>query len=156
MNRDFEEFFALLNAKSIEFLVVGGVAYNFHAPPRATKDIDVWVRPERSNLERLAAAISEFGFPSGDVDIDDLATKERVVMLGTVPNRIDLLTRPAGLHWESAWAKRVAGHYGRTPIWVLSLEDLIAAKTAAGRPRDLADASVLEEIARRGDARGVE
>ena len=36
MNQDFAEFFALLNAKKVEFLVIGGVAYNFHAPPRAT------------------------------------------------------------------------------------------------------------------------
>src|SRR5262245_54053077 len=41
MNQDFKEFFKSLNARGVEFLVVGGVAYNFYAPPRATKDIDV-------------------------------------------------------------------------------------------------------------------
>jgi hypothetical protein len=38
MNQDFKEFFRSLNARNVEFLVVGGVAYNFHAPPRATKE----------------------------------------------------------------------------------------------------------------------
>jgi hypothetical protein len=55
VNSDFADFFALLNQHGVEFLVIGGVAYNFHAPPRATKDIDVWVRPTRTNLERTLA-----------------------------------------------------------------------------------------------------
>lgn len=49
MNQDFKEFFKSLNARGVEFLVVGGVAYNSYAPPRATKDIDVWIHPTVEN-----------------------------------------------------------------------------------------------------------
>jgi hypothetical protein len=154
MSRDFEEFFELLNARSIEFLVIGGVAYNYHAPPRATKDVDLWVRPDREHLSRLVAAIADFGFPTAGLAADDLARNERVLMLGHVPNRIDVLTRPAGLSWDAAWERRVRGHYGGATIHLLSIPDLIAAKRAAGRPRDLADVAALEAIARlRGDRR---
>jgi hypothetical protein len=69
------------------------VAYNFYAPPRATKDIDVWVRPKVANLERFLAALSEFGF-SHDLVATQLIHDDRVIVLGRAPNRIDMLTRP--------------------------------------------------------------
>jgi len=149
MNQDFCEFFALLNARNVEFLLIGGVAYNYHAPPRATKDIDIWVRPQRANLERLIAAIAEFGFPIDGLDVVDLESSERVLMLGRVPNRIDVLTRPKGPGWDEVWPHRVAATYGEVPIQLISAADLIAAKRAVGRPRDLADAATLEEIEER-------
>ena len=146
MNEDFADFFALLNQHGVEFLIIGGVAYNFHAPPRATKDIDVWVRPERDNLERLLAALEAFGLPIGEIDIEQLQSSQRVLMIGRAPNRIDLLTRPDGLAWEGAWSRRVETTYGAAPIGLLAIEDLVSSKRAAGRPRDLADVSVLEKI----------
>ena len=72
MNPDFEEFFRLLTDRGVEFLLIGGVAYNYYAPPRATKDIDVWVRPSAENVRRLIAAMSEFGFPIEGVTADGL------------------------------------------------------------------------------------
>ena len=96
------EFFALLNTRSIEFLVIGGVAYNFYAPPRATKDVDIWVRPSADNAARLIDAIRDFGFPTEALSIEALTTQGQVVIMGRPPNRIDVLTRPAGLDWETA------------------------------------------------------
>jgi hypothetical protein len=154
MNQDFRAFFALLNARNVEFLLIGGVAYNYHAPPRATRDIDIWVRPERGNVERLIQAIDEFGFPIAGLDTDDLTTSPRVLMLGRVPNRIDILTRPDGPTWEEAWPRRVEASYGDVRIRVISCQDLIAAKRSVGRPRDLADAATLEEVERRRQQRG--
>lgn len=148
-NRDFEEFFRSLNDQAVEYLVIGGVAYNFYAPPRATKDIDIWVGPERGNLARLLVAIDRFGFPIATLGVDELASEPRVVMLGVVPNRIDVLTRPSGSDWNGAWSRRVASKYGATPIWIISRPDLIAGKRSVGRPRDLADVAMLEAIDRR-------
>jgi hypothetical protein len=146
VNEDFSDFFALLNRHAVEFLIIGGVAYNFHAPPRATKDIDVWVRPSRDNLERLVSALDEFGLPTQGIDIDELMVVPRVLMIGRAPTRIDLLTRPDGLDWEGAWSRRVETSYGAGAVALLAIEDLIASKRAAGRPRDLADVSMLEKI----------
>src|ERR1700722_9835663 len=98
MSRDFRDFFVALQEHGVEFLLIGGVAYNVYAPPRATKDIDVWVRPTRENIARLLSAIGAFGFPVEGLDVDMLASeKGQVVMLGQVPNRIDVLSRPSGL-----------------------------------------------------------
>jgi len=149
MNEDFEEFFALLRSHRVQFLVIGGVAYNFHAPPRATKDIDIWVQPTRANLRRLVAALAESGVDVEQLDLDDLSTRPRVLMLGRVPTRIDILTRPDGLTWQSAWKGRVSARYGRVPIALLGISQLIAGKRAAGRTQDLADVAKLERILRR-------
>lgn len=133
MNQDFREFFALLNARNVEFLLIGGVAYNYHAPPRATKGIDIWVHPERGNLERLIAAIAEFGFPIEDLDVEDLKSSERVLMLGRVPNRIDILTQPKGPGWDKAWPRRVAATYGDVPIQLISWPRPHSARPAYAR-----------------------
>lgn len=146
MSSDLSEFFALLNSRAIEFIVIGGVAYNFYAPPRATKDVDIWVRPTVENAARLIDAIRDFGFPTEALSIDGMTTQEQVVIMGRPPNRIDVLTRPAGLDWATAWERRVLTEYEGVPVGILSMSDLISAKRAAGRPRDLADLAMLEKI----------
>jgi hypothetical protein len=148
MNQDFKEFFASLNARGVDFLVLGGVAYNFYAPPRATKDIDIWVRPTLENTTAFLAALTAFGF-AHELDPRELAEQDKVLMLGRPPNRIDVLTRPDGVAWESCWANRVQSDYAGEPIAFLSLQDLMASKLAAGRPQDLVDVQKLRVIAQR-------
>jgi hypothetical protein len=146
MNQDFKEFFKSLNARGVEFLVVGGVAYNFYAPPRATKDIDVWIRPTLENAARFLAALAEFGF-AHHLEAKDLVEKNKVLILGRPPNRIDVLTKPDGITWDACWLRRVPSDYAGEPIAFLSLDDLVASKLAAARDQDLVDAKKLRTIA---------
>jgi hypothetical protein len=153
MNQDFKEFFASLNAHGVEFLVLGGVAYNFYAPPRATKDIDIWVRPTTQNTTAFLSALTAFGF-AHELDARELAEQDKVLMLGRPPNRIDVLTRPDGIAWESCWSNRVHSDYAGEPIAFLSLPDLMASKLAAGRAQDLVDVQKLRVIAERAARAG--
>jgi hypothetical protein len=148
MNQDFKEFFKSLNARGVEFLVVGGVAYNFYAPPRATKDIDVWIRPTVENATAFLTALMEFGF-AHTLDAKELVEKDKVLILGRPPNRIDVLTRPDGIEWEDCWSRRATSDYAGEPIAFLALDDLLASKLAAGRDQDLVDAKKLRAIADR-------
>ena len=147
---DFKEFFALLHAKKVEFLVIGGVAYNHYAPPRATKDIDVWIRPSVDNCANFIAALAEFGFPTADLSAIDLAGDDRVLILGRAPNRIDVLTLPGGCDWETAWPRRTMSDYDEVPLPVIGLEDLIVMKAHAGRPQDLVDVIKLRKVLQAG------
>lgn len=144
--RDFSEFFALCNAHEVRFLVIGGVAYNYYAEPRQTKDIDVWVEPEAANLERLRDVIAAFGFPVDDVHPDKLMAGNAILMLGVPPWRIDVLMEPLGVVFEDCYERAVSAHYGGEPIGVLALQDLIASKLAANRPQDLLDVAVLSAL----------
>lgn len=63
MNRDFKDLFAELNAAGVEFLIVGAHALAVHGHIRATKDLDVWVRPSETNASRVHKALTSFGAP---------------------------------------------------------------------------------------------
>lgn len=88
LNRDFKEFAELLNANGVDYLVVGGYALAAHGHPRYTGDIDFWVRPSADNIERLLAALRDFGFGSLGLRATDFGS-DTVVQLGQAPRRID-------------------------------------------------------------------
>lgn len=100
-----------------------------------------------------SSRFAEFGLDVAEVDVDTLVQNARVLMIGRVPNRVDVLTRPDGLVWDEAWRRRITLGYGAAPIGVLSIIDLIQSKRAAGRPRDLADVAMLEKIVARQQRR---
>jgi hypothetical protein len=92
--RDFEEFFASLNAHRARYLIVGGYAVGFHARPRATKDIDVLVDRTRANARRCIAALTTFlGTTPPNITVAKLESPRALVVLGVPPIRIDILTK---------------------------------------------------------------
>jgi hypothetical protein len=67
MNRDFVEMLSALSETGVEFLVVGAHAVAVHARPRATGDLDLWVRPTPENAARVVTALARFGAPMHDI-----------------------------------------------------------------------------------------
>ena len=63
-NQDFKDLFVELNAQGVEFLIVGAHTLAAHGYVRATKDLDVWVRPNSENAVRVMRALSAFGAPT--------------------------------------------------------------------------------------------
>lgn len=146
---DFEEFIACLNAHKVRYLIVGGYAVAHHARPRATKDIDILVDRSVANAKRVQAAVASFlGAKASTVDLDALTNPRTLLVLGSPPVRIDVLTAIAGVpSFAPAWKRRSTGVYASTVAHYISLADLIASKRAAGRLQDLADVDVLERAA---------
>ncbi len=145
VNRDYRDLFAEFNAHGVEFLIIGAFALAVHGHLRATKDLDLWVRPTKENAERAFHAVSAFGVLPENLSSEDFATSGNIIQLGISPARIDILTRVADLDFEAAWSRRVDAAYGDQKVFVLSRDDLIASKRAAGRPQDLVDLTALEE-----------
>lgn len=143
MNSDFNELIAEFDAHSVEFLVVGAHALAAHGHVRATKDLDVWVKPALDNAERVIAALKSFGAPLHDLTPVDLATPGVVFQIGVAPIRIDVLTAIDGVTFEEAWPSRVASRFGGQRVFVLSRDHLIRNKRASGRLQDLADVERL-------------
>lgn len=140
---DFREFLQCLNARDVQFLIIGGHAVSFHGYPRFTSDVDVFIVPELSNAERLLAALSDFGFGA----ITMLAAEFVVpvmVALGRAPEQIDLMTFIKGVELGAAWEARVSGELDGVPVFFISREHLLANKRAVGRPEDLADVARLK------------
>jgi hypothetical protein len=57
LNADFRDVLSCFNAGSVEYLVVGAYALAAHGLPRATGDIDLWVRATPENAQRVADAL---------------------------------------------------------------------------------------------------
>jgi hypothetical protein len=143
---DFADLLVALVEAGAEFLVVGGYAVAHYGHPRATKDIDVFVRAERGNAERVVEALASFGAPlrALGIDVQDFERVGQTVQLGVAPYRIDLLTEIDGVSFERAWAGRERFALGAVEVPVISLGDLLANKRASGRPQDLVDVAALE------------
>ncbi|MBS2022211.1 MAG: hypothetical protein JST92_07355 [Deltaproteobacteria bacterium] len=139
----------LLDSFGVEFLVVGGLALAVHAEPRSTKDLDLWVRATPDNAERLFAALKAFGAPLHGATPSDFATPGIGLQLGVPPARIDLLTQIDGVEFAAAWPRRLAASFDGVPAPVISREDLLTNKRAAGRPQDLVDVDAVEAKAPR-------
>ena len=146
LDKDLLELLELFRSKGVEFLVVGGHAVAFHGYPRLTEDLDLFVRPDVANGQRIVSALQDFGFGSLDITAADFEADDRVIQLGRAPNRVDVLTRMYGVEFSAAWERRVAAHLDDVPVWMISREDLIRNKRATGRPQDVADAEFLERL----------
>ena len=143
MNRDFVEMLSALCAAGAEFLVVGAHALAAHGAPRATGDLDIWVRATPENADRVLAALRQFGAPLLDLKKADLISPDVVFQIGLVPSRIDLLTSITGVEFDQAWANRIHVTIGELTVPVLGREEFIANKEATGRSRDLLDLALL-------------
>ena len=145
LSPSFRELLASLSERNVRYLIVGGYAVAYHARPRYTKDIDLWIESEPNNILRLLEALQDFGFGSLGLAPEDFASPGQFVQLGYPPNRVDLLTSVPGLTFEEAWQNRAQEQLEGIALNLLSKEDLIRAKRAAGRYQDLADLEILEE-----------
>jgi|SRR5271165_253645 len=148
---DFKELLKCFNAQGVKYLVVGGYAVSFYAQPRATKDLDIFIKADADNAKAVYAALASFGARLQGITVEDLADPTKFVRLGHEPVAVDLLTVIDGVEFDAAWGRRVAGVIdvatGLTAFFI-SESDLVASKIAAGRTRDLADVEDIQEAAR--------
>jgi predicted nucleotidyltransferase len=145
---DFRDLLVCLSDAQAEFMVIGGYAVAHHGHVRATKDIDVFVRPTADNATKVMRALEAFGAPLGALHIgaDDFASPGKVIQLGIPPLRIDLLTAATGLDFQQAIQTTGRLEVDGRAIAVIGLEELLKNKRAAGRPQDLADVASLERL----------
>jgi hypothetical protein len=124
VNRDFRDLLAEFNAHGVEYLVVGAYAMAAHGHVRATKHLDVWVRPTGDNAGRVPAALRAFGAPLHDLTEADLAAPRLVFQIGVAPLRIDIMTSIDGVSFAEAWPARLPTRFADQPAAVLSREHL--------------------------------
>lgn len=146
--QDFEDILDLFDQHAVRYLIVGGLAFTYHAKPRYTKDIDLWVDSGQENVERVNRALAEFGSPFL-LDPDD---PEEIVQIGVEPNRIDVLREPGGVEFEEAWPRRIEAKYGDAKANWIDIDSLIAIKSQIDHPRHQDDAQVLKRVRERGGA----
>ncbi len=146
---DFLDLLTALNAAEARYMLVGGHAVGLFGRPRATKDFDLWIEASPDNAHRVIAALRDFGAPLDELSETDLATPGNGFRMGSPPFRIELLTEISGVTFADAWRRKECHDLDGTRCYVISREDLLTNKRAAGRAQDLADVDALERQAKR-------
>ena len=145
VNADFSDLLNLFKANHVKYLVIGGYAVVQYTEPRFTKDLDLWVSTQPDNAEAVFKALKEFGAPLENMTPKDFSEEGYFYQMGIPPVRVDILMGIPGVQFDEAWERRVEIQFDDTSVTIISKQDLILAKRAAGRPQDLLDADSLEQ-----------
>jgi hypothetical protein len=131
-----------LDRAGVAYAVCGGIAVTIHGHVRATKDIDLLIRPE--DRDRALETVATLGFDRAALPMTFGAgtPSERHVQRVTKLEAGESLTVDfliVGPAYEGAWSGRESYAWEGTTLTVVSLEGLLAMKRIAGRIQDLAD-----------------
>jgi hypothetical protein len=134
--------YSSLNKHKVKYLTIGGIAAILYGVPRATFDLDILIEPTEENAQRLLEALIDAGFGTATLtSAQEILAHEITIFQDRV--RVDVQTSTPGIEFEAAWNRRESMQYGQEPFFVVSREDLILSKQAAGRARDIEDVRVL-------------
>jgi len=143
---DLRQLLLAFNAEAVEYLVVVGYAVGIYAEPRATKDLDLFIRSGISNSEAVFRALAAFGAPlAGLTPADFRDDPNSIFQIGLPPARVDILQSFDGVSFDEAWLQRIEASIDDIAAHVISARHLIQNKIQSGRLRDLADVEAIRE-----------
>jgi len=143
MPDDLKELLRAFNDQGVKYLIVGGYAFGVHAEPRATKDLDIFIRSDEQNAAAVFRALAQYGAPLVDLRPTDFMDGT-TFQIGQAPARIDILQQIDGVTFDEAWENRIEGVIDdEIQAAVISKDDLIRNKLASGREQDILDAKNL-------------
>ncbi len=160
MELDYRAIFKELNDSGLDYIVIGGVAVNFHGVPRMTYDIDLMVLLEKGNIIKAVAKLTDWGYrPRVPVNPEDLADesmrdswiRDKGIRALTFYNdttpiaEIDLVF-DIPFPYDELRSRAVFMDLEGVKVPVISIQDLIELKLHTGRKQDLADVKYLKAI----------
>ena len=160
MDLDYKAIFKELNTEKIDYVVVGGLAVNFHGIPRMTYDIDLLIQLEPKNILKVISKLKAWGYrPRAPVNPEDLANAEKRTSwirdkgmkafsfhsdrepIGEIDLIID-----SPIPYSSLKSRAIVLDVAGEKVPVISINDLIELKLQAGRKQDLSDVEHLKEV----------
>ena len=102
LNQDYKEMLLLLIEEEVDFVLVGAYALAAHGFPRATGDIDIFVKPSSGNAHNVYRSLAKFGAPLEGVSIEDFSSPGVIFQIGVAPMRIDILTAIDSVSFQEA------------------------------------------------------
>ncbi len=145
LNEDYKEMLQSLLDQKVEFIVVGAYALAAHGFPRATGDMDIWIKPNEKNSKKVYKALAQFGAPINEIREDEFSQPGLIFQIGVVPRRIDIITKIDAVEFDEADSDKIFVDIDDLKIPVLSIDKLIKNKLATGREKDLLDAKLLKK-----------
>jgi hypothetical protein len=137
------EVFRFFQEHNVKYLIIGGIAANIHGVPRSTFDLDIIIEATRENANRLLKALLKAEYLTAELTTAEKILEHEITIFKDKV-RIDVQTKTPGISFEEAWTRKVTVTYQKQQFFVVSKQDLISSKKAAGRPKDLEDIRLLE------------
>jgi len=141
---DTEELLRLLKENKVDFLIIGASAFPVYGYARATLDIDLFVRPEIENINKVIYALNEFGYDLMNLSANDFL--ENKILIRQYMVEADIHPFVKGVTFGELWENRIKASFGKIEVYFPSLKDMIKMKKAAGRAKDLEDLKILTKI----------
>lgn len=153
-NQDFIDFLSALYKHEVEYVLVGGYSVILHGYPRTTGDLDIWVKKNENNYKKIVKTFDLFGLPVFDMTRENFLHKENfdVFTFGRPPVCIDIMTALKGLDFDDAYKKAIIDRVDEVFVKFINFNDLILAKKASARSKDINDIENLEEIKNKKDS----
>ena len=145
LNQDFVDFLKALNACDVEYIIVGGYAVIYHGYNRTTGDLDIWINPILGNYNKLTRAFEIFGMSLFDMTKEKFLNQDNydVFTFGRPPISIDIMTNVKGLNFNRAFANSTLTEFDKVQVRMIDIRDLLIAKKASNRPKDIDDINHL-------------
>jgi hypothetical protein len=137
-----KDVFASFQKHDVRYVVIGGVASVLYGVPRATFDLDILIKADLQNSTRLLDALLASHFATAALTTPEELLKHEITIFED-RTRIDVQTSTPGLTFDDAWENRITMDYHGQSFYVVSKDDLIKSKSAAGREIDLEDVQIL-------------
>jgi hypothetical protein len=133
----------LLLEEQVDFILVGAYALGAHGYPRATGDIDIWVKADEANSKKIYQALARFGASLDQLNENGFAGEGIIFQIGVAPRRIDIITQIDGVTYDEADEDKIVVEVEELKLPILSLDKLIKNKMSTGREKDKLDAKFL-------------
>lgn len=144
-NTDFRDFLTAFNKYEVRYILVGGFSVILHGYSRTTGDMDIWVERTAENYKSIVKAFHEFGMPVFDMTEENFLNHPiwDVYTFGNPPSAIDILMNVKGLNFADCYNSAIMFEDDGFEVRTLHLNNLIDAKKASGRPKDIDDINNL-------------
>ena len=138
-----------LHKHKTKYILVGGFAINLHGFNRVTADMDLWIKDTPENRKSLRNALKELELG----DLEAIESTQFIPGFTSILLRsgfeLDIMTSLKGfeqIKFDECYTIAPTAMIENIPIKFLHLKQLIEAKKASGRPKDLIDVEELEKI----------
>lgn len=145
---DYRDLFKTLNRYKVKYIVVGAYAVVYYTQPRFTKDLDIWIRPDIENANKLYKALREFGVPLKDIQPESFTKSNTIYQIGVAPIRIDIMMTLRGVKFDVAWNNRKRTKYANVLINIIGVKELIKSKKSVKREQDILDLKNLARLSK--------
>ena len=140
-NEDFRDFINCFNTYKVKYILVGGYSVILHGYSRTTGDMDLWVERTKENYENIKIAFLHFGMHVFDMTEEVFLNNVylNVFTFGRPPSSIDIMVAVKGLNFEECYKNAVYFEEDGLMVRTIYINDLISAKKASGRAKDIND-----------------